>query len=164
MSLSRTGFQAPRKFKIHQAHGDGRVGEHTFTLKSWEVPVIFVFQTVRLPRFHSAGRTLGLQGISSWKWCSTGVRNCWCPRDRVPGLLDRISPIQHHSRHGTTGPFPAPKPECKVVNPATVPSVRFPWGRSHQLKQEPQRSEAAARRSPGLPGRRRGGSACGIRG
>lgn len=128
MSLSSTGFQAPRKFKIHQAHGDGRVGEHTFTLKSWEVPVIFVFQTVRLPRFHSAGRTLGLQGISSRKWCTTGVRNCWCPRDRVPGLLDRISPIQHHSRHGPTCSFPAPKPECKVVNPATVPSVRFRWG------------------------------------
>lgn len=41
MSLSRTAFQAPRKFKIHQAHRDERVGEHTFTLKSWGVPGMF---------------------------------------------------------------------------------------------------------------------------
>lgn len=92
MSLSSTGFQAPRKFKIHQAHGDGRVGEHTFTLKSWKVPVIFVFQTVRLPRFHSAGRTLGLQGIFFTEVAYHRCKKLLVPKGQSPGASGSDQP------------------------------------------------------------------------
>lgn len=143
--MSRAAFQAPRKFKIHQAHR--YVGESTFTLNS-EYQALFS-QTVRLPRFHSAGR---LQGSCSWKWCTTGVKNCWCPRARFNlGLWiesAQSQPLQARDQCS----FPAPKPECRVGNPAPVPLGGFHGGGGNISNKNHLRGCTEA--EPGVPGLR----------
>lgn len=94
------------------------MGEHTFTLNSWQEPESFFFANCDTPRISSCREHTGITGNFFMKWNTTGVKNCWCPGDRVLGLLDGISPVPQHS----TCSFPAPKPECKVGNPAPVPS------------------------------------------
>lgn len=98
---------------------------------------IFFFANCDTPRISFCREHTGITGNFFMRWNTTGVKNCWCPRDRVLGLLDGISPVPQHS----TCSFPAPKPECKVGNPAPVPSVRFHEGGENTENKKPSTEE-----------------------
>lgn len=92
-SLSRTGFQAPRKFKIHQANRgcawgvSSRYSEVTGSSNNF-------FFFLKLQDFQDfinfCREDTKITGSFFSEWCTTAVKNWWCTRDRVPGLLDRI--------------------------------------------------------------------------